>query len=75
VKSLWNRPSSATQSTPAEPATSRAAALALIDAVAAHMQKAERSSPVPYLLDRARNVATRDFVSLLQDVLSEEAIA
>jgi type VI secretion system protein ImpA len=74
VKSLSNTPSAAIQSTPAEPAASRAAALALIDAVAAHMQKAEPSSPVPYLLDRARNLSTRDFVSLLQDVLSEEAI-
>ena len=75
VKSLSNAPSPAIQTAPAEPAASRAAALALIDAVAAHMQKAEPSSPVPYLLDRARNLATRDFVSLLQDVLSDEAIA
>jgi len=75
VKSLSNAPSAAIQSAPAEPAASRAAAIALIDAVAAHMQKAEPSSPVPYLLDRARNLATRDFLSLLQDVLSDEAIA
>jgi type VI secretion system protein ImpA len=75
VKTLSNTPSQAIQSAAAEPAASRATALALIDAVAAHMQKAEPSSPVPYLLDRARNLATRDFVSLLQDVLSEEAIA
>ncbi len=75
VKSLSNAPSPAIQTAPAEPAASRAAALALIDAVAAHMQRAEPSSPVPYLLDRARNLATRDFVSLLQDVLSDEAIA
>ena len=75
VKSLSNAPSAAIQATPAEPAASRAAALALIDAVSAHMQKAEPSSPVPYLLDRARNLATRDFLSLLQDLLSDEAIA
>ena len=75
VKSLSNAPSAAIQSAPAEPAASRAAAIALIDAVAAHMQKAEPSSPVPYLLDRARNLATRDFLSLLQDLLSDEAIA
>jgi len=75
VKSLSSAPTPAIQSTPAEPAASRAAAIALIDAVSAHMQKAEPSSPVPYLLDRARNLATRDFVSLLQDVLPEEAIA
>jgi hypothetical protein len=30
--------------------------------------------PVPYLLNRARNLATRDFLSLLQDLLSDEAI-
>jgi type VI secretion system protein ImpA len=75
VKSLSNAPTAAIQSAPAEPAASRAAAIALIDAVAAHMQKAEPSSPVPYLLDRARNLATRDFLSLLQDLLSDEAIA
>ena len=75
VKSLSNAPTAAIPSAPAEPAASRAAAIALIDAVAAHMQKAEPSSPVPYLLDRARNLATRDFVSLLQDLLSDEAIA
>jgi type VI secretion system protein ImpA len=75
VKSLSNAPSAAIESAPAEPAASRAAAIALIDAVAAHMQKAEPSSPVPYLLERARNLATRDFLSLLQDLLSDEAIA
>ena len=75
LKSLSSTPSPAIQSAPAEPAASRAAALALIDAVAAHMRKAEPSSPAPYLLDRARNLATRDFVSLLQDVLSDEAIS
>lgn len=75
VKSLSNAPTAAIPSAPAEPAASRAAAIALIDAVAAHMQKAEPSSPVPYLLDRARNLATRDFLSLLQDLLSDEAIA
>jgi type VI secretion system protein ImpA len=75
VKSLSSAPTPDIQSAPAEPAKTRAAAIALIDAVAAHMQKAEPSSPVPYLLDRARNLATRDFVSLLQDLLSDEAIA
>jgi type VI secretion system protein ImpA len=38
------------------------------------MQRAEPSSPVPFLLKRARSLATRDFVSLLHDVPSEEAI-
>jgi type VI secretion system protein ImpA len=75
VKSLSNAPSAAITSAPAEPAASRAAAIALIDAVAAHMQKAKPSSPVPYLLERARNLTTRGFLSLLQDLLSDEAIA
>ncbi len=75
VKSLANAPSAALAQPPSEPAASRAAALALIEAVAQHMQRAEPSSPVPYLLDRARSLASRDFVSLLFDVLPDEAIA
>jgi hypothetical protein len=31
--------------------------------------------PAPYLLDRARDLATRHFLSELQDLLSDEAIA
>jgi type VI secretion system protein ImpA len=75
VKILAEAPTASFEPLAAGPAPSRAAALALIDAVAQHMQRAEPSSPVPYLLDRARNLATRDFVSLLHDVLPEEAIA
>ncbi len=75
VKSLASAPSAEFARTQAEPAASRAAALALIEAVAQHMQRAEPSSPAPYLLDRAKNLASRDFVSLLNDVLPEEAIA
>lgn len=59
----------------ATPAPSRASALALIDAVANHLQRAEPSSPAPYLLERARGLASRDFLSLLHDVLGEDAIA
>jgi type VI secretion system protein ImpA len=75
VKSLSSAPPAETPRAPSEPAPSRAAALALVEAVAQHMQRAEPSSPVPYLLDRARNLASRDFVSLLYDVLPEDAIA
>ena len=75
VKILAAAPSAAFERAAAEPAPSRAAALALIDSVAQHMQRAEPSSPVPYLLERAKNLASRDFVSLLYDVLSEEAVA
>ena len=59
----------------APPAPSRAAALALIEGVAAHLRVVEPSSPLPYLLDRAKALATRDFLSLMKDLLSEEAIA
>jgi type VI secretion system protein ImpA len=59
----------------AEPAPSRAAALALIDNVASHMRRVEPSSPAPYLLDRAKALASRDFLSLLQDVLPEDDLA
>ncbi len=75
VKSLAGAPSAELARVPCEPAPSRVAALALIEAVAQHMQRAEPSSPVPYLLDRARNLASRDFLSLLYDVLPEDAIA
>ena len=57
------------------PAASRAAAIALIDNVAAHMRRVEPSSPAPYLLDRAKALASRDFLSLLKDVLSEDALS
>ena len=56
----------------AEPASTRAAALALIESVAAHMRRAEPSSPAPYLLDRAKALASRDFVNLLQELLPED---
>jgi type VI secretion system protein ImpA len=59
----------------AAPAASRAAALALIDSVAIHMRRVEPSSPAPYLLDRARTLASRDFLSLLKDLLSEDALS
>ena len=74
VKILADAPSVEFERAPSEPAASRAAALALIDAVAQHMRRAEPSSPVPYLLDRARNLASRDFLGLLHDVLPDDAI-
>ena len=58
-----------------EPAESRAAAIALIDGVATHLRRAEPSSPLPWLLDRAKALASRDFVSLLKELLPEEALA
>jgi len=57
-----------------EPAVSRAAAIALIESVATHLRRAEPSSPLPWLLDRAKALASRDFISLLKDLLSEDII-
>lgn len=59
----------------APPAPSRAAALTLVENVAAHMRATEPSSPIPYLLDRAKALASRDFLSLLKDILSEDALS
>ena len=42
--------------------------------VAAFFRTAEPSSPIPFLIDRARELAQRDFLSLLQDVLPEGAL-
>ena len=40
----------------------------------AYFRNAEPSSPVPFLIDRARELAQRDFLSLLRDVLPEGAL-
>jgi type VI secretion system protein ImpA len=58
-----------------EPAGSRIAALSLIDSVSAYLRKAQPSSPVPFLLDRAKSLTSRDFLNLLKDLLSEDALA
>jgi type VI secretion system protein ImpA len=52
----------------------RASALLLLNHVAAFFRSTEPSSPIPFLIDRARELAQRDFLSLLQDVLPEGAL-
>jgi type VI secretion system protein ImpA len=54
--------------------TSRAQALGLLDQVSAFFRNVEPSSPVPFLVDRARELAQRDFLSLLVDVLPSGAL-
>ena len=49
--------------------TSRGQALALLEQVSAFFRNVEPSSPIPFLVDRARELAQRDFLSLLVDVL------
>jgi type VI secretion system protein ImpA len=72
VSSLASAPSLEFTRAEAQPAPTRIAALALIDAVASHMRRVEPSSPLPYLLERARALASRDFLSLLHEVLPED---
>jgi type VI secretion system protein ImpA len=52
----------------------RGQALGLLDQVGAYFRNVEPSSPVPFLTDRARELAQRDFLSLLRDVLPEGAL-
>jgi type VI secretion system protein ImpA len=74
VSSQANTPSQEIARAVVEPAPTRADALALIDAVGAHFRVVEPSSPAPLLLERAKALATRDFVGLLSELLSEDAL-
>ncbi len=74
VSSLQDAPSLDFSPTEAPPPKSRAQAFALIEQVAAHLRGVEPSSPAPYLLDRARTLATRDFLSLLAEVFPAETL-
>lgn len=54
-------------------AKTRAEALRLLEQTVAYYRVAEPSSPLPQLIDRARELASRDFLSLLKQVLPSEA--
>ena len=75
VSALTNSPSAEIERVEAPPAPSRAEALAILEAVATHLRRVEPSSPAPFLLDRARTLAARDFVSLLQDLLPADDLS
>lgn len=63
--------------TPAElptEAKTRADAFKLLEQTAAFYRATEPSSPLPYLIERARNLADQDFLSLLKHVLPEGAL-
>jgi type VI secretion system protein ImpA len=51
---------------------SRADAIALLENVSAFYRRSEPASPIPLLVDRAVALATKDFVTLLQDFLPAE---
>jgi type VI secretion system protein ImpA len=54
-------------------AKSRADAIRLLDQIGSYYRVAEPSSPVPFLTDRARSYAERDFLSLLKELLPQDA--
>jgi len=49
----------------------RAQALGLLEQIAAYFRNVEPTSAVPFLIDRGRELAQRDFLSLLRDVLPD----
>lgn len=59
---------------PAFTVGSRAEALVTLDQVAAYLRVAEPSSPVPFLIERARDLAQRDFLSVLKALLPTDAL-
>jgi type VI secretion system protein ImpA len=54
--------------------TSRPQALALLESVQRYFRYSEPSSPVPMLCERARALADRDFMGVLEDVLPKSAL-
>jgi type VI secretion system protein ImpA len=53
---------------------SRSQANELIGQVATFFRTAEPSSPIPLVLDRARGMSGRDFISLLQDMMPPDTL-
>jgi len=54
--------------------TTRKEAILLLDEAARYLRAAEPSSPIPWLIDRAKALADRDFISVLMSVLPEDAL-
>ncbi|MBL8587046.1 MAG: type VI secretion system ImpA family N-terminal domain-containing protein [Methylobacteriaceae bacterium] len=59
---------------PTPTVSNRPEAIALIAAVIAFYARVEPSSPVPFLLERARALAGRDFLAILKDILPENTL-
>lgn len=54
-------------------ARTRGDAIRLLEQIGSYYRVAEPSSPVPFLTDRARTYAERDFLSLLRELLPKDA--
>ena len=72
------QPANATDSgTPSEmlfEAQTRAQTLALLEQVGNYFRIAEPSSPIPFLTERARDLAQRDFLSVLKALLPPDSL-
>jgi type VI secretion system protein ImpA len=55
-------------------AQSRTDALALLEQVGNYLRRAEPSSPIPFLTDSARDLAQRDFLSVLKALLPPDSL-
>lgn len=55
-------------------AETRGEALALLAETATYLRTAEPANPIPWLIDRARALADKDFLSVLHDVLPKHAL-
>ncbi len=55
-------------------AKTRADAIRLLEQIGTYYRIAEPSSPVPFLTERARSLAERDFISLLRDMLPVDVL-
>lgn len=60
---------------PAFSAETRSEALALLAETATYLRAAEPANPIPWLIDRARALADKDFLSVLHDVLPKHALS
>jgi type VI secretion system protein ImpA len=55
-------------------AATRQEALSVLNEVVQYLRTAEPSSPIPWLIDRAQELADRDFLSVLSSLLPEDAL-
>ncbi len=55
-------------------AATRKEAIFLLDEVVRYLRAAEPSSPIPWLIERAKALADRDFISVLASVLPDDAL-
>jgi type VI secretion system protein ImpA len=55
-------------------AATRQEAISILNEVIQYLHSAEPSSPIPWLIDRAKELADRDFLSVLSSILPEDAL-